>query len=234
MYYWILKIFLGFSSDWYSVDQRWTTVPRDCDILDLCSTHTVHLGIDLSVAASNSHNTFIILRWMSDFLELRIHYLFISIFYSSNNIPSVSFVCGFCKGVVRFVPMDVPNMPVSHPWGQSFVLSFSVHIYRVVTGKLFLFLFSCFTFLNLECSCHGFEPRLRDQIYSLLISFLNYYLHLIKELFLSDKPKYWESCFIRQCDCIVGTCCRRKTNVTLSLKLFGNGPLGFYIYFFLG
>lgn len=35
----------------------------------------------------------------------------------------------------------------------------------------------------------------------------------------------------KECGHIADTCCRRKTNVTHCLKLFGNRPLGFYIFF---
>lgn len=96
----------------------------------------------------------------------------------------------------------------------------------------FLSLPILYSVLLLSVLCNGSMSRLGDQSHEFLLSFLNsYYLHSAEELSLPDKPECQEGVLFKQCGYIAGTCHRRKTNVTHSLELFGNRPLGFYIFF---
>lgn len=84
----------------------------------------------------------------------------------------------------------------------------------------------------LNVLCNGSEPWLCNQNHGFLTSFLNYYyLYSTKKLILSKTPECQEAYLFKQYGLIAGTCSRRKTNVTHSLKLFRNRPLGFYIFF---
>lgn len=124
--------------------------------------------------------------------------------------------CALCSG-------DLSGGPFPYS-----LFLFSAHLGAWANWS-FISLHTLYSFLLLSVLCNGSASRLCDQSPGFQISFLNsYYLHSTQEL---DKPECQDAGLIKQCGYIAGTCHRRKTNVTHSLKLFGNRPLGFYIFF---
>lgn len=128
--------------------------------------------------------------------------------------------------------MDVLYILVTLEWGHLFSLPLVCTLRCLQENRIFLSLRILYSVLLLSVLCNGSMSRLCDQSHGFLLSFLNSsYLHFTEELSLPDKPECQEVGLVKQCGYIAGTCHRRKTNVTHSLKLFGNRPLGFYIFF---